>query len=169
MEGEIVDANDCRDELGRVVRRAWVRWAETRPDPKPSWLVPYDDLSEPDKEADRQIAEAVLGDMNARRIHLTLERNEAPLKTMSELPPGPWTTHLEGHVALGELFSARDADGERVDLTSEGVRRAIEALPLLVAKARELVELLEDEGAMYHVTQLYCATRRVLDMIDGVG
>jgi len=48
-----------RDELGRMVREAWVRWAQTQPNPKPAWLVPYDDLAEPDKEADRQIGEAV--------------------------------------------------------------------------------------------------------------
>ena len=48
-----------RDALGRLVREAWVRWALTQPNPKPSWLVPYDQLSEPDKEADRQIGEAV--------------------------------------------------------------------------------------------------------------
>jgi hypothetical protein len=48
-----------RDTLGRFVREAWVRWAETQPEPKSSWLVPYDELSEPDKEADRQIGEAV--------------------------------------------------------------------------------------------------------------
>lgn len=48
-----------RDTLGRFVREAWVRWARTQPDPKPSWLVPYDLLDEPDKEADRQIGEAL--------------------------------------------------------------------------------------------------------------
>lgn len=48
-----------RETLGRFVREAWVRWAQTQPSPKPTWLVPYDDLSEPDKEADRQIGEAV--------------------------------------------------------------------------------------------------------------
>jgi hypothetical protein len=48
-----------RDQLGRFVREAWVRWALTQPDPKPSWLVPYDELSEPDKEADRQIGETI--------------------------------------------------------------------------------------------------------------
>lgn len=42
-----------------MVRETWVRWAQTQPNPKPSWLAPYDDLSEPDKEADRQIGEAV--------------------------------------------------------------------------------------------------------------
>lgn len=48
-----------RDSLGRFVREAWVMWALTQRDPKPSWLVPYDELSEPDKEADRKIGEAV--------------------------------------------------------------------------------------------------------------
>jgi hypothetical protein len=48
-----------RDELGRFVREAWVRWAKTQPNPKPSWLVDYDDLDEADKEADRQIGEVV--------------------------------------------------------------------------------------------------------------
>lgn len=55
-----------RDTIGRVVREAWIRWALTQPDPKPSWLVPYDRLSEADKEADRQIAEAVIADHEER-------------------------------------------------------------------------------------------------------
>lgn len=48
-----------RETAGRFVREAWVRWAHTQPSPKASWLVPYDDLSEADKEADRQIGEAL--------------------------------------------------------------------------------------------------------------
>lgn len=48
-----------RDVLGRAVREAWVRWAESQPNPKPSWLLSYDDLPESDKEADRQIGEHV--------------------------------------------------------------------------------------------------------------
>lgn len=48
-----------RDTLGRFVREAWVRWAREQPDPKPSWLVGYDELDEDDKEADRHIGESV--------------------------------------------------------------------------------------------------------------
>ena len=48
-----------RDELGRFVREAWVRWAKTQPSPKSSWLDSYDELSEADKEADRQIGESI--------------------------------------------------------------------------------------------------------------
>lgn len=63
LEAALMDGNRPipyeRDTLGRFVREAWVRWAETQPSPKPSWLVPYDELSEPDKEADRQIGETI--------------------------------------------------------------------------------------------------------------
>lgn len=48
-----------REILGRFVREAWVRWAHQQPHPKDSWLVPYDLMSEPNKEADRQIGEAI--------------------------------------------------------------------------------------------------------------
>lgn len=47
------------EKLAVVVREAWVVWAKEQPDPKPSWLVPWEELSETDKEADRRIARAV--------------------------------------------------------------------------------------------------------------
>ena len=43
------------DMLGRAVRDEWVKWAREQPNPKPSWLVPWDELSEPDKDVDRRI------------------------------------------------------------------------------------------------------------------
>jgi hypothetical protein len=49
-----------KDVLGRVVRDAWVKWAQTQPEPKPSWLVPWDELSEKDREADRCIGEGLV-------------------------------------------------------------------------------------------------------------
>lgn len=48
-----------RETLGRFVREAWVDWARTQSNPKPSWLVPYEMLTEADKEADRRIGEFV--------------------------------------------------------------------------------------------------------------
>jgi hypothetical protein len=48
-----------RDLLGRLVREAWVRWAQKQKNPKASWLVPWEWLGEPEKEADRQIGESV--------------------------------------------------------------------------------------------------------------
>ena len=42
-----------RDNLGRLVREAWVRWAQQQLNPKASWLVPWSERSEPDREADQ--------------------------------------------------------------------------------------------------------------------
>lgn len=70
-EDEDVMRMTDRDKWGKIVRDAWIKWAMTQENPKASWLVPYDDLSEPDKEADRQIAEAVL---QAMAISLNQER-----------------------------------------------------------------------------------------------
>lgn len=46
-----------RERLGRLVREVWIEWAKEQPAPKPSWLVPWEGLSEPDREVDRRIGE----------------------------------------------------------------------------------------------------------------
>jgi hypothetical protein len=48
-----------REQLGRMVREIWVAAAREHPDPKPSWLVPWDELGEWDKEVDRRIGASV--------------------------------------------------------------------------------------------------------------
>lgn len=52
--------NNVLDIGGKIVRDAWIEWAKEQPAPKASWLVPYESLSEPDKEADRRIFERVV-------------------------------------------------------------------------------------------------------------
>lgn len=48
-----------REALGQKVREVWVVWAQEQPNPKPSWLVPWEDLPESDKEVDRRIGVAL--------------------------------------------------------------------------------------------------------------
>jgi hypothetical protein len=48
-----------RVALGRLVRETWVKWAKEQPNPKPSWLAPWEDLPEPDREVDRRIGETI--------------------------------------------------------------------------------------------------------------
>lgn len=48
-----------REGLGKLVRDVWVRWAKEQPNPKPSWLLPWEELGEADKEVDRRIGEAL--------------------------------------------------------------------------------------------------------------
>lgn len=48
-----------RETLGRLVRVTWIEWAYEQAAPKPSWLVPWDDMAECDREVDRRIGERV--------------------------------------------------------------------------------------------------------------
>lgn len=46
-----------REELGKEVRKVWLEWARKQPNPKPSWLLPWEELDESQKEVDRLIGE----------------------------------------------------------------------------------------------------------------
>ena len=48
-----------REFLGKAVRLEWIAWAGEQANPKPSWLVPWDGLAEPDREVDRRIGERI--------------------------------------------------------------------------------------------------------------
>lgn len=48
-----------RVQLGRTVREAWMRWAAEQPAPKPSWLVPWEELDDGQREVDMRIGEAI--------------------------------------------------------------------------------------------------------------
>lgn len=47
----------ARDVLGKVVRDIWIEWAWQQPVAKQSWVTPYEQLAEEDKEVDRRIGE----------------------------------------------------------------------------------------------------------------
>ena len=47
------------EELGRMVRNVWLAWAWGQPDPKPSWLVPWEDLDEGQRAVDIAIGRAL--------------------------------------------------------------------------------------------------------------
>jgi len=41
--------------LGKEVRAVWIAWAKEQPHPKESWLTPWEELTEAEKEVDRRI------------------------------------------------------------------------------------------------------------------
>ncbi len=49
-----------REDGGKLVRDAWISWAQRQEQPKPSWLVSWENLSESDKEADRCIWDEIV-------------------------------------------------------------------------------------------------------------
>lgn len=50
---------EVREFLGKLVRFEWVEWAREQPSPKPSWLKPWEELTEPEREVDRRIGERI--------------------------------------------------------------------------------------------------------------
>ena len=58
-----------RDLLGYAVRQTQAAWARRQVQADPSWLVPYDDLPEEQKEADRRAGEAVSAMVSAMLKH----------------------------------------------------------------------------------------------------
>ena len=48
-----------REHFGKLVRETWVAWASGQPDPKPSWLVPWEELDDGQREVDMRIGAAV--------------------------------------------------------------------------------------------------------------
>ena len=93
-----------RDRLGRLVRELWVSWAEQQPNPKPSWLAPYDELSEADKEADRVIGYGMFTEFNAEMTGERLEHER--LKQIAE----EMRTQLHG---FRQLFDENDPESGR--------------------------------------------------------
>lgn len=55
LESDQQQASVIREELGKRVRQYWLEWAKQQPDPRPSWLLPWEELDESQREADRQI------------------------------------------------------------------------------------------------------------------
>jgi len=126
--------NVKREDLGRVVREEWIAWARQQSDPKPSWLVPWEELPEPDREVDRRIGERLYGigrtDGAAEKVsideeHLARQR-EWSRRTFG---PGRRTLGLLDHIRkeLAEIEGDPLDVGEWVDviiLAFDGAWRA---------------------------------------------
>ena len=86
-----------RDDLGRRVREVWIDWAKSQPNPSP-WLVPYDKLSESDREADRRIGE-VLYDMGFEAGGHAV--TNILTSASRETPPGMKWVNVDDHGTTG--------------------------------------------------------------------
>jgi hypothetical protein len=103
------DALD-REALGRRVREVWIAWAKTQHEPKASWLLPWEELDERDREVDRQIGEAIASDVTRNHraeLDATLAVANA-LRRRAEAAEArvPWAAYLGlvvGAVCLAAL------------------------------------------------------------------
>ena len=51
------DPAEPRELVGRLVRQVWIEWASEQDEPKPSWLLPWEDLDDGQREVDMRIGE----------------------------------------------------------------------------------------------------------------
>ncbi len=50
-----IQVAEPRELLGRLVRQVWMEWAREQPDSKPSWLLPWEELDDGQREVDMRI------------------------------------------------------------------------------------------------------------------
>ena len=71
---------DLAEQLGEQVRQTWVEWAREQPDPKASWLVPWEALDGSQRDVDMRIGQAVANlyrSILARQRHALIETIDA--------------------------------------------------------------------------------------------
>ena len=81
-----------REALGKIVRAEWVKCAEEQPNPKPSHLVPWEELDEANKEVDRRIGEAVAAAVRQEMQQETEADHELAeaVRAVTTPIPGKW-------------------------------------------------------------------------------
>jgi cell division protein FtsL len=146
-----------REMLGREVRAEWVAWAKEQPSPKASWLVPWEGLSEPDKEVDRRIGVRLYnigrngwndptppsGPGGGRTVAGVIDQGGTP-PSNGDHPPEPSALIPESLAAVVEEY-AQECEGvapNRAEGAREVLRRALSGqVPEVVLKSR-VVEVL---------------------------
>lgn len=165
-----------REQLGRMVREVWVAAAREHPDPKPSWLVPWDELGEWDKEVGRRIGEAVASHaalVTAIETHQVGSRERAGLIRQRDLA---MTEAAKLRAELEHARSALAGDNEGVRLwmldcaalTAKHRARADEAEGKLADIATRCRGLLEHAvAARVPRSQVHLSAVQLLAIIDG--
>ena len=90
-----------REFLGKLVRIIWVKWAKKQPNPKPSWLVEWDDLDKNSKEIDCLIGEKIA---EAATIELQAELD----KYKHAMGEAIYLLNQRGYIYMDEGWKAKE-------------------------------------------------------------
>lgn len=126
------------ESLGQLVRETWIEWAQEQPDPKPSWLTPWDDLDEGQREVDTRIGATVAAVARAAEVSARVAEQESVhadlallLRTLGMFDGArPESSHevmLEAIAEAGRLRQSAEAirAGERERLLAGGSTRML--------------------------------------------
>ena len=85
-----------REELGRIVREAWVNYCHETGDSKPSHIAPWEEIADWDREVDCRIGEAIARHVAPPEpVVLTAEEQREFRIAVNDCPYG-----LEGDAAM---------------------------------------------------------------------
>lgn len=169
--GGVVARHRRRERLGRLVRDVWIAWAQEQPSPKPSWLVSWEDLTEPDREVDRRIGERLaregrderISELTILRAALAAEReahaetkrlvgwpeDAAQVTRIDSWVSGP--THDALHdrydALVRECAEARNAMATADNAARAALRRAERAEAACAEMSAAVTRLVHEEGA----------------------
>lgn len=111
-----------RDELGVLVRNAWVRWALAQPEQKPHWLLPYGELSDADKLADIVIGQSVAYE-TVFRILQRFTVTDHRTRLAAALPHSDGAVAEPGALRDDNLLLTYDAETRRVIVRRSVLRK----------------------------------------------
>jgi hypothetical protein len=86
-----------RIPYGRLVRRNFVRWAREQRNPKPSWLLKWDEIDDDQREVDMRIGEAVAA-AERQRIRMA-SRAQHVAQELSNALTGHGSTKVDNDLA----------------------------------------------------------------------
>ncbi len=117
-----------RESLGRIVREVWIAWAYEQAAPKPSWLVPWEGLSECDREVDRRIGERIAHEALASQPGLTGAHARSGIYIASKAKHGTrWQALRASGVPIVSTWIDESGEGQTSDwgdLWARSVREA---------------------------------------------
>ncbi len=142
--GSAAPDSDLREFLGKLVRAEWVKWAREQPSPKPSWLQSWDELTEPEREVDRRIGEAIWRFSYVRDAQQPVADSPAPEPVATVVDLGKVEFHSV--VPIGTLLYAAPpvVPSSEPRPIEQQIRDALERMEVPGAQnfsAGELVEL----------------------------
>jgi hypothetical protein len=148
-----------REALGRLVREVWIEWAREQPNPKPSWLVPWDELSERDREVDRRIGERLaattldqeemIASLRARLGRLRAERDRFAEDNRRFHTDAPDETHWSG---LVQANSELRAENERLTAQAQlDVMHTLKELHALIERLRKKADQCAESSVIFRL------------------
>lgn len=106
-----------REERGRLVRKVWVNWACEQTAPKPSWLLPWEQLDDAQHEVDMRIGDALfaLGRLSAEDRKEPATSHQSDVKNANLLQS---TNNLRKQIAraIASVDLVEEADERRGNL-----------------------------------------------------